>query len=75
MNAGDVERLGLRVDQLVRVKSVTGEMRYQRVRVYDVRAGNALMYCPEANVLIPREIDPESRTPAFKHIVVSVEAE
>jgi hypothetical protein len=33
------------------------------------------MYCPEANVLIPRDVDPESKTPAFKRIVVSVTAE
>jgi len=75
MNPADMERLGLRPDQPVRLTSQTGEMRYQRVRAYDVRAGNALLYCPEANVLIPREIDPESRTPAFKHIVVAIEPE
>jgi hypothetical protein len=33
------------------------------------------MYFPEANVLVPREIDPQSKTPAFKHVLVTVEAE
>ena len=36
------------------------------VRKFDIRAGNALMYYPEANVLVPRTIDPDSKTPAFK---------
>jgi hypothetical protein len=31
------------------------------------------MYYPEANALIPRGIDPRSRTPAFKSAVVTVE--
>lgn len=75
MHEDDIRRLGLSADQPVRVASATGEMRYQRVRPFDVRPGNAMMYCPEANVLIPRDVDPESKTPAFKRIVVSVCAE
>ncbi len=71
----DIQRLGLRQDQPVRVQSAVGEMRYQRVRPFDVRPGNAMMYCPEANPLIPRAVDPESKTPAFKSVVVSVEPE
>ena len=35
--------------------------------------GNLAMYYPEANVLVPREIDPDSGTPAFKSVVVRVE--
>jgi hypothetical protein len=31
------------------------------------------MYYPEANALVPRRVDPASRTPAFKNIVVDVE--
>ena len=50
-------------------------MRYQRVRPFDVRRGNAMMYCPESNVLIPRDVDPESKTPSFKQVVISVTAE
>jgi hypothetical protein len=45
------------------------------VRSYpDIRAGNALMYYPEANVLVPRSVDPLSKTPAFKNVLVTVEA-
>jgi hypothetical protein len=41
----------------------------------DIRAGNALMYYPEANVLVPRTADPASKTPAFKGFPVSLHAE
>ena len=33
---------------------------------------NAAMYCPEANVLASRHVDPRSKTPALKCVVVSV---
>jgi anaerobic selenocysteine-containing dehydrogenase len=75
LHPDDIERLGLRPDQPVRVRSSTGEMRFQRVRPFDVRRGNAVMYCPEANVLVSRAVDPESKTPAFKSTVVTVEPE
>ena len=38
-----------------------------------VRAGNAAMYYPECNVLVSRHLDPQSRTPAFKCVIVRVE--
>jgi predicted molibdopterin-dependent oxidoreductase YjgC len=43
-------------------------------RPYDkIKAGNVLMYYPEANVLVTRAVDPASRTPAFKNVAVTVE--
>jgi len=42
------------------------------VRPIDIRPGNAAMYYPEANVLVPRHIDAASRTPAFKDVLVEV---
>jgi hypothetical protein len=42
-------------------------------RPFDIKAGNALMYFPEANVLVPAVTDPDSKTPAFKGVVVTVE--
>lgn len=75
MNAQDLERLGLKPDQMVRITSSVGEMRYQRVRPFDIRSGNAAMYCPEANVLIPRDVDPDSKTPAFKNIRIRLHPE
>jgi hypothetical protein len=40
----------------------------------DIKPGNALMYYPEANVLVPRTTDPQSKTPAFKNILVTLVA-
>ncbi|HIK96178.1 MAG TPA: FdhF/YdeP family oxidoreductase [Planctomycetes bacterium] len=75
MNADDMRRIGLQVDQQVRVKSETGELRMLLVREYDVRAGNVLMYYPEANVLVPHSVDPLSKTPGFKSTKVTIRAE
>jgi hypothetical protein len=30
------------------------------------------MYFPEANVLVPKTVDPASKTPAFKSVLVTV---
>ena len=55
------------------MKSGTGEMKNILVRPYaDIRAGNALMYYPEANVLVSRDVDPQSRTPAFKGELITL---
>jgi hypothetical protein len=38
----------------------------------EIRDGNAMMYYPESNVLVSRAVDPQSRTPQFKNILVTV---
>ncbi len=68
----DIERLGLRPDRRVRVRSATGELRRILLRPFDIRPGNALAYYPEANILVPRAVDPESKTPAFKSVLVEI---
>ncbi len=75
MNRADIQRLGLHVDQHVTVRSAVGALSGILVREYDIRAGNALMYYPEANVLVPTTTDPDSKTPAFKCVLVTVEPE
>lgn len=75
MNPDDMRRLQLQPDQLVRVSTACGELRMIRVREYDIRSGNVLMYYPEANVLISTDVDPLSKTPAFKGAVVTVFSE
>jgi len=75
MNPADMSRFALVHDQRVTIRSTAGELRGQRVRAFDVRAGNALMYYPEANVLVPRDVDPRSKTPAFKSVVVEIVGE
>lgn len=73
MHTDDLKRLGLQHDQLVTVKSDTGQLKNILARGFDeIRSGNALMYYPEANVLVNRHSDPKSLTPAFKGVVVEI---
>jgi anaerobic selenocysteine-containing dehydrogenase len=74
LHSEDMRRLKLSEDQRVTVRSEVGCLPNTLVRSFDqIRAGNALMYYPEANVLVPRLADPLSRTPAFKSVVVTLE--
>jgi anaerobic selenocysteine-containing dehydrogenase len=76
LHPDDIQRLKLKEDQRVTVRSATGELPHILVRSFpEIRAGNALMYYPEANVLVPRHADPHSKTPAFKSVVVTIVAE
>jgi anaerobic selenocysteine-containing dehydrogenase len=74
MSRADIERLGLEIDQRVTVKSDAGTMPNILVRAIDIKPGNAAMYFPEANVLVPNGVDPASKTPAFKCVLVTVAA-
>jgi molybdopterin-dependent oxidoreductase alpha subunit len=74
LHPDDLQRLGFEHEQPITVRSETGRMDRIRVRSFPaIRPGNALMYYPEANVLIPRTADPQSRTPAFKCVLVRLE--
>ena len=74
MHPEDIQRMGLTTDQRVTVRTDVGELAGVLARPFsDIKAGNALMYYPEANVLIPRLADEHSKTPAFKGAVVTVE--
>ena len=76
MHPDDLKRLGLFHDQRVTVTSDTGRLENILARGYEkMRCGNALMYYPEANVLVSRYADPQSKTPAFKGVVVRVESQ
>lgn len=68
----DRRRLGLAIGQPVTVRSATGEMTGIRVSEFAIRPGNAAMYYPEANVLVPRAVDPASGTPAFKNVRIAI---
>jgi molybdopterin-dependent oxidoreductase alpha subunit len=74
MSQSDIEWLGLRIDQRVTVHSDAGMMPNILVRAFDIKPGNAAMYFPEANVLVPKTVDPASKTPAFKSVLVRVTA-
>jgi molybdopterin-dependent oxidoreductase alpha subunit len=75
LHPDDMRRLNLSENQRVTVRSEVGALPNILARSFpEIRAGNALMYYPEANVLVPRHADPHSRTPAFKNIIVTLEA-
>ena len=69
----DIRRLGLDVNNPVTVHGPAGSLSGIRLHSFDdIRPGNAAMYYPEANALVSRELDPASKTPAFKGVVVTV---
>jgi len=67
MHPDDSARLGVREGDAVTVETDAGRMRVV-VAHADIRPGNLAMYYPEANLLVPRRVDPASGTPAFKSI-------
>jgi anaerobic selenocysteine-containing dehydrogenase len=73
LNEADMTRFALKENDRVTVRSDTGEMPNILVRGHDIRAGNAMMYYPESNVLVPTRVDPKSRTPAYKSVLVRLE--
>jgi molybdopterin-dependent oxidoreductase alpha subunit len=72
MNATDMQRLNLTEGMLVTLRNATGRMSGVKVRAFDIRKGCILTYYPEANVLVPNTTDPQSRTPAFKSVLVEI---
>jgi anaerobic selenocysteine-containing dehydrogenase len=73
LNPIDMNRMGLQNDAFVTVTSAAGAMSRILARSFEeIREGNAMMYYPEANVLVPRVVDPQSRTPLFKNVIVSI---
>lgn len=76
LHPDDLQRLAMVPNKRVTVASEAGKMPHILVRSFTaIRPGNALMYYPEANRLVPRHADPASRTPAFKGVVVWLEKE
>ena len=74
VNPQDIKRLGLTENERVTVRSEIGSMSSILVRPFpQIKAGNVLMYYPEANQLVSRRTDKLSRTPAFKGGVVTLE--
>ncbi|MFO0788374.1 MAG: molybdopterin-dependent oxidoreductase [Pirellulales bacterium] len=75
LHPDDLRELQLTVDSRVTVHGPAGSMRnILAVAFPKIKAGNAAMYYPECNVLVSRDVDPRSKTPAFKCVIVRVEA-
>ena len=73
MHPDDIARLGVRADERVEVIGPAGKLTNILVHEFpEIRPGNAAMYYPEANALVSRELDPASKTPAFKGVVVRI---
>jgi len=72
----DVNRLNLRESTTVTIHGPAGSMHGVRIHPFEaIKPGNAAMYYPECNVLVGRKVDPQSKTPAFKCVVVTLETE
>jgi len=74
MHPADVEAAGLREHQRVSVRGDAGQLDHIEIIFGDVRRGAALMFYPEANVLMKARIEPRSGTPAYKRVPVLVYA-
>ncbi|MBC8286970.1 MAG: FdhF/YdeP family oxidoreductase [Nitrospinae bacterium] len=73
MSEEDITRVGLSEGDTVTVKNDTGVMTGQKLQAYPIKQGNIMMYYPESNILVPRQFDPQSKTPSFKSIAVFLE--
>jgi anaerobic selenocysteine-containing dehydrogenase len=76
LHPDDVRRLHVDLGMTVAVHGPAGTLRNVRIHPFEeIRPGNAAMYYPEANVLVSRHLDPSSKTPAFKCVIVRLEVE
>lgn len=73
MNPRQMSALQLKKGDPVNLVSPHGRMDRVKVYPFDLPDNNLMAYYPEANVLIGREHDPRSQTPAFKAVKVAVE--
>src|SRR5215217_1054223 len=69
LNGEDMAAFGVSEGQSVTLASDTGRMT-AIVTLFDLPRGSAMAYYPEANVLVGTEVDPRSKTPAFKSVPV-----
>ena len=73
MNVDDMQSMGIAERDRVTLKSDAGEMHDVAVFPFDIPSGNLMAYYPEANVLAGLQVDPISKTPAFKSIQVCID--
>jgi anaerobic selenocysteine-containing dehydrogenase len=72
MNPSDIENLDIKEGELVNVSNKLGQMKNLTIKSFDIKPGSIMTYFPEANILIPQDVDSRSRTPSFKSIEVTV---
>lgn len=71
MSAMDARSIGVSEGDLVTVETDAGSLTVTVV-IVDIAPGNAAMYYPEANRIVPRKLDSRSKTPAFKSVIARV---
>ncbi|MCH6560022.1 hypothetical protein IH799_06660 [candidate division KSB1 bacterium] len=71
MNEKDITSNEFHEGGWVNVESEIGEMAVELIEA-PIREGNVAMYYPEANEIVPRVLDPQSKTPAFKRTAVRI---
>jgi molybdopterin-dependent oxidoreductase alpha subunit len=70
INPADLAASGLKAHQRVSVQGEAGALHDIELIPGSIRSGAALMFYPEANVLMRPHKDPDSGTPAFKRVPV-----
>jgi molybdopterin-dependent oxidoreductase alpha subunit len=73
MNPEDMVAQGLEEDDKITLVNKTGNMRALKVKPMAIRKGNIATYYPEANALVPTDVDQRSKTPGFKSVAVSLQ--
>jgi molybdopterin-dependent oxidoreductase alpha subunit len=71
LSGEDMGRWGFSTGDRVAVSTEAGAIEVVAYQ-FDIAPGNAAMYFPECNVVVPRNVDPASRTPGFKGFVASI---
>ena len=70
MNPADMVEIGLQENQRITLKSEVGQIENLKIRPFDIVRGCLAGYYPELNPLVSSEVDPRSKTPAFKNTEV-----
>jgi anaerobic selenocysteine-containing dehydrogenase len=70
LNKEDMQTNGLSDGDVTTLISAHGRMSDVTVREFNIALGSVMAYFPEANVLTGTEVDPRSKTPAFKSTAV-----
>ncbi|MEM6852398.1 MAG: FdhF/YdeP family oxidoreductase, partial [Pseudomonadota bacterium] len=66
LNPADLSDRGFQDGDTATLESKYGVMENVTLRAFDIARGSVMAYYPEANVLTGCDVDPRSKTPAFK---------
>ncbi len=72
MHPIDAQQAGFTEHQRVSVRGDAGQLDDIEIIFGEVRSGAALMFYPEANVLMKARIEVRSGTPAYKRVPVAI---